>query len=72
MISKGKNMISIKRYDGLERATSQYLRNERIEYSSMKEMNGEENDNFSQNWIWQSILTKKGWTELLEIQQRKE
>ena len=42
------------------------------EYSSMKEMNGEENDNFSQNWIWKSILTKKGWTELLENQQRKD
>ena len=38
----------------------------RIAYKSMKELNGEENDNIFQNWIWKSILTKKGWTALLE------
>ena len=35
------------------------------------EKNGEEN-NISHNWTWKSILTKKGWTELLEESTTKE
>ena len=36
-----------------------------------EEKNGEENDNFSHEWIWKSIFTKMGWTELLEFKNEK-
>ena len=41
----------------------------------MKEYNEkkrEENNMFYLKWIWESILNKKDWTELLGNQQRKE
>ena len=59
MISKEKNKILIKRYDGLERATSQNLRNERIDARMLGRKNGEENDNFSQNLIRKSSLQRR-------------
>ena len=68
MISKGKNMISIKRYDGLERATSQCLRNERIYTRSLGRKNGEEKTTSPTNelgnppykeWLMEKSTTKR-------------
>ena len=42
------------------------------EMKECNEKNGEENNMFYLKWIWESILKKKDWTELLGNQQRKE
>ena len=41
------------------------------EMKECNEKNGEENNVFYLKWIWESILKKKDWTELLKNQQQK-
>ena len=41
------------------------------ELKECNEKNGEENNMFYLKWIWESILKKKDWTELLKNQQQK-
>ena len=42
------------------------------EMKECNEKNREENNMFYLKWIWESILKKKDWTELLENEQWKE